>query len=187
MKKSYNINFLFTIILSAIFAAAFVLSCASKKTITSKQIETLVVDAKEKSKSTEVSSTNDAINDTIKYFVGKLNTNNKVCDSLAAIALNDYFKNYNYAKISGNNEWSIKYDQLKRQLVVINKQAKTQNKTTTDTLIKTKFVYKNNDVLVSVPVKYVPVYMQYLAGFGALVLLALVIYTSIKFRNKFTV
>ena len=187
MKKSYSLTFLFTLILATVFTAAFVLSCASKKTIQSNSTDTTVIANNSKQTTTKTETTSQAINDTIRYYVGQLRTNNKICDSLTAIALNDYFSNYNYAKNSGNNAWSIKYDEIKRQLVIINKQAATKNTAVHDTLIKTKFIYKNKDVMVSVPVRYVPGYIKYFSLFGAACLFAIVVYSSIKLRQKYTV
>lgn len=187
MKKSYSLTFLFTIILATVFTSAFVISCASKKTIQSNTTDTTVIANNSKQTTTKTETTNQAINDTIRYYVGQLRTNNKICDSLAAIALNDYFNNFNFAKNSGNNAWSVKYDKLLKQLVIISKQAATKNTAVHDTLIKTKFIYKNKNVMVSVPVKYVPNYIKYFSLFGAACLLAIVVYSSIKLRQKYTV
>jgi len=114
------------------------------------------------------------IYDTIYKTIPVIVTGNSNCDSVCNSRMNEILEQLNFYKKSGENEYKIWYNKNKR-LLEINAKLQQQintKKDSTNTIKKIKEVIKENKVIV--PQKYIPKWIQILAGFGVAFILFLV-------------
>ena len=158
-------DYFFILILTAFtLLLCIVNSSCSRKILNQKQTEnTAVTKLESASKTTEISS---LISDTVFVQIPVIRTVKPDCDSLVAIELDQALSKLNYRKQSGTNSFGIYYDKYKKLLVQFAKIGATKNQNASSS--KTEYVTITKTKTVDVPVRYIPKWVQYLAGFGAL-------------------
>ena len=151
--KGYH-YFLILILTTFAMLLCVVNSGCSRKILNQKQTQNTTI---------EISS---PIADTVFVQIPIIKTVKPDCDSLVASELDQALSKLNYRKQSGNNTAGIYYDKYKKLLVQYQKtgESKQENKAVT----KTEYITITKTKEVEKPIKYIPKWVQYLAGFGAL-------------------
>jgi biopolymer transport protein ExbD len=151
------------------FALCIVLhGCASKPIQNNRTIETVVTHKKDSIKTTVI---NNAVNDTLKIQVPKIQTAKPECDSITKAEVERVLELLNTSKKSGDNETGIYYDNLKNQIIAWQKIAETKNETTATSK---EYIYLKGDKSVEyVQVKYIPFWVKILAYLGGVFLVFL--------------
>lgn len=160
--KLYLKVILFATILSLTITMLF--GCASKKPIESSHTIERIIETK--TDSSKIIEVNKAIIDSLIIAIAKVKTAKPECDSIAQATLDNVLAQLNSRKKSGDNEAVIYYDKVKKQIVLWQKLGETKtektatNKQNTNSQIEKK--------VVSVPVKYIPLWVKILAWIGGL-------------------
>lgn len=159
-----NLIFLLLIILCLMFG-----SCRSKPIQSAHSIERITEHTTDSVKTAVI---NEAILDSLFIQVAKVKTAKPECDSVTQATLDQILKQLNSRKKSGDNEAGIYYDELKNSIVAWQKVAQTQSEKTA--VNKTATASSTEKEKVEIPVKYIPVWVKYLAYFGVAFILFLV-------------
>lgn len=127
-------------------------SCKTKKTapvtIYSNVIDTVVIE-KEVFNNTEISK---AIKDSMFLVINDIKTQNKVFDSLCNNEVARLLKQINFSKKSGDNSYSVVYDQLKKQIEITAEMQEVINKQDSIYFSKNTSKIEYKEVPVEVPV-----------------------------------
>lgn len=164
-------------------------SCGKKPIETdTTEINTSVKDEL-KLKIREFSEKSLAINDQFKFHFPTIKTGaTKVqdCDSLCNEKIREKLKSLNMEKQSGNNGYKFAYDEFTNLLTISVNQGETIN-SQKDSISELNQIISNQSKQVkTIPVKYIPEPIKYLAMFGAFCIasiLTFIIYKVIKFFN----
>ncbi|RZL47729.1 MAG: hypothetical protein EOP00_11085 [Pedobacter sp.] len=177
MKKALKFWFGFLLILLAF--SFFLNSCKAKKPLQNTTIEN--TDKTTNSDSKETVTINQEILDRILFNIGQIKSSDPKCDSLINYYRAELAKSIELSKQSGDNSYQLKYNEALKQMELLVKIGKTENKdlqkntttTTTYTLQKTH----------EIPVHFMEWWeiMFYRIGQIAAVLLA--VYLIIKFKR----
>lgn len=147
------------------------------------------------SKSKEVHFTNTidrslAINDDFRFTFPTITTGAtkvKDCDSLCNQRIKDALANVSTSKSSGNNSYKLYYDKYTNQLVLNAKIGETINQQLDSITILNKELFVAKSSVKEIPVKYIPTWIKYLAGFGALSIAFIAIKTVLFIQSKIPV
>lgn len=162
-------------------------SCGKKPIATDTTETNARVEEKLKQTIREFSEKSLAINDNFKIEFPTIRTGaTKVqdCDSLCNEKIKEKLKSINIEKQSGNNGYKFAYDEFTKQLSITINQGETINLQRDSITELNKIIENSSKQVKTIPVKYVPKWIQYLAGFGALALLYLLIRLSLFIRSK---
>lgn len=161
-QNPYKLFLKVFVFLLVYFAICVVLQgCASKPIESNRTIETVINHKKDSIKTTVI---NNAINDTLKIQIPKIQTAKPECDSITKAEVQRVLQLLNSSKKSGDNEAGIYYDSLKNQIIAWQKIAQTKNETTAT---NKEYVYLKGDASIKhVPVKYIPFWVKVLAYLG---------------------
>ncbi|KLT67934.1 hypothetical protein [Flavobacterium sp. ABG] len=151
--------FVFILLYSSLCIALH--GCASKPIESNRTIETVSNHKKDSIKTTVI---NNAINDTLKIQIPKIQTIKPECDSITKAEIQRVLELLNSRKKSGDNEAGLYYDSLKNQIIAWQKIAQTKNETTATN--KEKIYIKGDHTIKHVPVKYIPFWVKILAYLG---------------------
>lgn len=133
-----------------IVACAMLFSCRSRQPILQNAIkETLIVH--DTVVVTHSKTINQAIIDSVNFFIAKIKTQRPECDSITQIAINNLLQSINQQRQSGNNGYSLKYDELNKKLQLLISIGATHSQSNDS--IKTKTVVKTNTKTVEVAVQ----------------------------------
>lgn len=167
MTTNYNQNpfkkFLQVIVVMffAIALSFIVWGCASKPIEATHTIERIIEHKTDSSKITQV---NKAILDSLVIKIAKVKTAKPECDSITQATLDQVLRQLNMYKKAGNNEASIGYDEILKEIVVLLKQGETKDEViTTNKLEKDK--EKDKEVK-PVFIRYIPWWVKFLAWIG---------------------
>lgn len=122
-----------------------------------------------------------AINDSIFKVLGDIKTAKPECDSITKEYLENYLRNLETHKTSGDNSYGFKYDELKKMLVFYINLAETKNEKEVDS--KLKVSEDNKDNFKTIVVEVIPKYIKVLAWFGVAFILFLLYRFSLIFRR----
>ncbi|HEX8269758.1 MAG TPA: hypothetical protein VF581_07690 [Flavobacterium sp.] len=188
MKKQLLYSLLILILIM------LVAGCRSKKNLPTVIVhdQTIIKTAKKDSivkKSETV--INNSVNDTIKQKVPKaVPTGDLNCDSIAEQRVLDVLRGLNTKKTSGNNEYGFFFDEKKRELVAFANFGETKshnNESTKESSDHSAEVQKKEvpvEVLVEVPVEYIPWWVEILAWIGAASVLFGSVFLTYKIARK---
>lgn len=93
---------------------------------------------------------NSALVDSINFFISKIKTQKPECDSITQAAIDNLLQNINQQRQSGDNGYSLKYDELNRKLQLLISIGATKNQSTDS--VKTKTVVKTQTKTVEIAV-----------------------------------
>ncbi len=173
MKSILKILFLF-------LALTFAVSCGSKKIInqTSVKENTSVY----KTDSIKISERNRAIIDSLKLKIAQSATGDKKFDEAVNKSISEILEKLNTSKSSGDNSYSLVYDDVLKELRAVMKIGPTENLTTiNNATVHTKEIIKDTR---EIPVKFIPKWVLVASIFGgccAFGLLAFIIYKVSRF------
>lgn len=160
--KLYLTVILFATILSLI--TVLFSGCASRKPIESTHTTERIIEIK--TDSSKVTEVNKAIIDSLIIVIAKVKTAKPECDSITQTTLDNVLAQLNTRKKSGDNEAGIYYDKLKKMIVIYSKLAETK---TENTAVNKKLTdVKAEKQIISIPVKYIPLWVKILAWIGGL-------------------
>jgi hypothetical protein len=143
-------------------------ACASKPIQNNRAIETVLTHKKDSIKRVVISN---AVNDTLKIQVPKIQTIKPECDSITKAEVERVLELLNTSKKSGDNETGIYYDSLKNQIIAWQKIAQTKNETIAT---QKEYVYLKGDKSIEyVQVKFIPFWVKILAYLGGVFLVFL--------------
>jgi uncharacterized lipoprotein YajG len=94
---------------------------------------------------------NQAIVDSVNFFISKIKTQKPECDSITQAAIDNLLQSINQQRQSGNNGYSLKYDELNRKLQLLISIGATHSQSNDS--IKTKTVVKTQTQTVEVAVQ----------------------------------
>lgn len=178
MKKSlfFWFSFLWVLLMFSIILS----SCGSKKPISEVEQTNSVAKSSNNVHFTNTLDRSLAIKDDFRFTFPTITTGAtkvKDCDSLCNQRVKDALANINTSKSSGNNSYKLYYDKYTNQLVLNTSLGETikQQKDSIATLNES--LKESQSKVTEIPVKYIPTWIKYLAGFGALSLA----YLGIKF------
>ncbi len=109
------------------------------------------------------------------------------CDSLCNQKIKEALSKVNTSKTSGDNSYKFYYDALNDQLVLNVSLGETVTQLNDSIKIKNQLIEKLENNVKEVPVKYIPVFVKYLAGFGALCAAFILIKVVLYFQSKIPV
>jgi hypothetical protein len=165
-QNSFKTFFQTLCILIVLFALSLLFkSCAPKPIQSTHTIERIIEHHTDSVKTTAI---NKAIIDSLMIQIAKVKTAKPECDSITQATVDQLLSQLNNRKKSGDNEAGIYYDKLKKMLVIWQKMAQTQNETLA--INKENKDTKAEQLIIKVPVKYIPLWVKILAwiGFGFL-------------------
>lgn len=168
---------LFYLVFAFIFLLIITFSSCKAKPIISTQTSEKIVEIKKDS--LVFSETNKQILDSLFIAVSEIKTNNPDCDILANQEVKRLLKQLNTQKISGDNEYKIYYDEIKKMLVAYVKISETKNKNTEKNT--SAYEKKSSAKMEKIPVKYIPKWVQIFTCIGFL----FIGYLVVKMYNKF--
>ena len=164
-------------------------SCGKKPIATEKTENNTFVENDAKLLLRELFEKSLAINDSFKKFIPTIKTGaTKVedCDSLCNEKIIEILKGINTQKQSGNNGYKLVYDELTKQLILSVHQGETINKYKDSISQLNELIVSDKKSTKTIPVKYIPEPIKYLAMFGAFciaLILTFILYRIIKIFN----
>lgn len=113
--------------------------------------------------------------------MGDIKTAKPECDSITKEYLENYLRNLETHKTSGDNSYGFKYDELKKMLVFYINLAETKNEKQLNSKIEVS--EDNKEKISTITVKFIPKYIKVLAWFGVAFVLFLLYRFSLIFRR----
>lgn len=165
LKTYVNKKFLSTI--AIVLVGLLATGCSKKPVATNIQS----IDKKEITntlKEREIVKTQ-AIIDSLKIAIFRVKTNRPECDSIANQKIDELLQRLNSKKTSGNNNFGVYFDELKRELVAYANVGETQSEKIKE--LENKLLSEINKKQETKPVQYIPEWVKYLALFGLLTIL----------------
>lgn len=179
-RKTVSPYVFISIFLLILLVLSLLTSCGSSKATDKKEtaIETNAEQITQVNKELEI---NRGINDLFAYQFPQLRSGDKKCDSISNILLKQILKSINTKKTSGDNSYSLKYNELTKQLELLVTVAETTNNRIDSISANTLTVYKTEyrEKPVRLPMRW---YEKAFCVIGITALLILLVY--IVFRIK---
>lgn len=135
MKKA--IAYFFTMLMILFVASLFLISCKSKQQQPDLNKEVFI--QKDSVSHIKIIDNNKAIIDSLRWYIGTIKTAKPECDSVTQAAIENILRNINSQKISGDNSYQLKYNQLLKRLDLVIKIGATKNEITNDFQLKETF------------------------------------------------
>jgi hypothetical protein len=111
----------------------------------------------------------------------------KDCDSLCNQRVKEALASVNTSKSSGNNSYKLYYDKFNNQLVLNTSLGETVSKQKDSIAILQKSLLDIKSTIKEIPVRFIPTWIKYLAGFGALSIVYFGTKTALFIRSKIPV
>lgn len=112
---------------------------------------------------------NQEIIDSLKIQISKIKTIRPECDSIANAEILKLLKLINHKKQSGNNNFGVYFDELKKELVAYAKISETKDKKIKE--LSNKLVVNSLKKQKEIPIKYIPSFYKWLSLFGGVAFL----------------
>ena len=158
-----------------------VTSCGSKKIINqvSEKEKTTIT----KSDSVKIVERNRAIVDSLKFKIAQSATGDKKFDDAVNKAVSEILNKLNTSKSSGDNSYSLTYDDVLKELRAVMNIAPTEN-----TIMKNNNIYNEKETVITekeIPVKFIPQYVLAASIFGGCCALAFIAWIGYKASRLF--
>lgn len=173
MKIPFKMLVLATLILTS--------SCGSKKIINrvSEKEKTTFT----KSDSVKLVERNKAIVDSLKLKIAQSTTGDKQFDDAVNKAVSEILNKLNTSKSSGDNSYSITYDDILKELRAVMNIAPTES-----TIIKNNNIHNEKETIIKekeIPVKFIPQYVLVASIFGGCCALAFITWIGYRASRLF--
>ena len=170
-------------LLRIVAVATFILvtSCGSRKIINqvSEKEKTTIT----KTDSVKIVERNRAIVDSLKFKIAQSTTGDKKLDNAVNKAVSEILNKLNTSKSSGDNSYSLTYDDVLKELRAVMNIAPTEN-----TIIKNNNIHNEKETIITekeIPVKFIPQYVLAASIFGGCCALAFLTWISYRASRLF--
>lgn len=177
-------------LLSLLFVTSMAVSCAKKPIASDVQKNDSIAATSNNVHYTNTLEKSKAINDVFAFTLPKIITGaTKVqdCDSLCNQKIKAALANQSTSKTSGDNSYKFYYDKYKNQFVLNVELGETIKQQKDSIAILNKSLSTNKLNIKTIPVQFIPKWIEYLAAFGALSIIFLAIKTILFIQSKIPV
>lgn len=147
-----------------LITSVFLISCKAKQPPKDTYKEVFI--KKDSSSHIKIVDNNKAILDSLRWYIGTIKTAKPECDSVTQAAIENILRNINSQKISGENSYQLKYNQLLKRLDLVIKIGATKNEITKDFKIKEIFYDRFITKTITVE-RHLPKWQLYLMIIGS--------------------